>query len=432
MADRTPMRIKIKNKIRIKRQMPTPPTFLQPMKRLLALALAALPFPLTAADWPQFRGPDSTATSADASIPAKPKIDWTAPLPGRGLASPIIVGKKVFITCSSGPKQERLHVICFHFDTGAKLWERQIKATGRTMSHPKTAIAASTPCSDGKHIFALWSSNDLAAFDLDGNLLWLRGLTADYPNASNSIGMASSPIVIGETLVTVIENDSESYSLGIDVKTGRNLWKLDRPKAANWSSPVSWRADANSPAIAVLQSSKGLTGVDPASGSVLWNFTDGASTSSSSVVAAGVIYAPSNGITALTPQSSNAAPEQVWNSKQINPATISPVVLGGRIFSINGAGVITTADTKTGDIGWKLRLTGSFSGSPVGTGAHLLAVNEKGLVQVVDVAKPEGVITGTLQLPLNAATKEMILCTPALSGSSVFVRTDSALWRLGE
>ena len=424
------MRITIKNKN--KSLKPTPHIFLQPMKHLLALALAALPFPLAAADWPQFRGPDSTAVSADAKIPAKPKIDWSAPLPGRGLASPIIIGKKVFVTCSSGPAQERLHLICFNFDDGKKLWERQLKATGRTMSHPKTAIASCTPCSDGRRVFALWSSNDLAAFDLDGNLLWLRGLTVDYPNASNSIGMASSPMVIGETVVTVIENDSESYSLGIDVNTGRNLWKLDRPKAANWSSPVSWRADAQSPTIAVLQSSKGLTGVDPASGSVLWNYKDGASTSSSSVVAAGVIYAPSNGITALKPQASNAVPEHLWNSKQINPSTISPLVLAGRLFSINGAGVITTADTKTGAVGWKLRLTGPFSGSPVGAGAHLIAVNEKGLVQVVDITNPEGAVAGTLQLPLNAETKELILCTPALSGSHVFLRTDSTLWRLGK
>ncbi len=93
----------------------------------------------------------------------------------------------------------------------------------------------------------------MAAFDLDGNLLWLRGLTADYPNASNSLGMESSPIVIGETVVTMIENDSESYSLGLDASTGRNMWKLDRPKAANWTSPVPWRSDAKSQPIALLQ-----------------------------------------------------------------------------------------------------------------------------------------------------------------------------------
>src|SRR4051812_43426527 len=84
----------------------------------------------SAADWPQFRGPASSAFSPDAKVPTKPKIDWTAPLPGRGLASPIIVSDKVFVTCSSGPRQERLHVICFSAKDGSKLWERQLKATG--------------------------------------------------------------------------------------------------------------------------------------------------------------------------------------------------------------------------------------------------------------------------------------------------------------
>ena len=392
------------------------------MKRILFLALATMN--LAAADWPQFRGPESTGT-ADSEIPAKPKIDWTAALPGRGLASPIVVGDRVFVTCSSGPAQERLHVICFAAGSGEKLWERQLQATGRTMTHPKTSIAACTPCSDGKSVFAIWSSNDMAAFDLDGGLLWVRGLTADYPNASNSLGMASSPIVIGGAVVTLIENDSESYALGLDVKTGRNLWKLERPKAANWSSPVPWKG------VAVLQSSKGLLGVNPETGSTLWDYAEGASTMSSSVVAGGVIYAPSNGITALAPKSNGEAPEQLWRSKQINPSTISPVVLGEIIFSINSAGVIATADIKTGDNRWKLRLAGPFSGSPVGSGKHLVAVSEKGLLQIVDTSGAEGVVSGTLQLPLKMEPDELVLSTPALSGGKIFVRADSALWSVG-
>jgi outer membrane protein assembly factor BamB len=260
----------------------------------------------------------------------------------------------------------------------------------------------------------------------------VRGLTADYPNASNSLGMASSPIVLGETVVVPIENDSESYALGVDANTGRNLWKHERPKSANWTSPLPWRAGADAVPVALLQSSKGLLAVDPASGSRLWEYTEGASTMSSSVVAEGVIYAVSNGITALASKAREAAPAQLWRAKQINPATISPIVLGGRIFSINGAGVIATADAKTGENGWKLRLAGPFSGSPVGAGSRLLAVNEKGLVQVVDVGGAEGVLAGQLQLPLKQETKELVLCTPALSGSHVFVRSDSTLWRLGE
>jgi outer membrane protein assembly factor BamB len=396
------------------------------------LVLFALSCFSSGADWPQFRGPESTGVSPNASIPAKLKIDWSAPLPGRGLSSPIVIGSKVFVTCSSGPKQERLHVICFNHEDGSKVWERQLQATGRTMSHPKTAIAAPTPCSDGRHIFAIWSSNDLVAFDLEGNLLWLRGLTVDYANASNSLGMASSPVVIGRTVVVMIENDSESYSLGIDIATGRNSWKLERPKSANWTSPISWRADAESEPVAILQSSKGLLAVDAGSGSKLWEYTGGASTMSSSVVAGGVVFAVSNGITALAPKTSGATPEQVWNTRQVNPSTISPLVLGGQLFSINGAGIITSADSTTGEVKWKLRLTGPFSGSPVGSGEHLLAVNEVGLVQVVNITGAEGASVGQLQLPLNQANKELILCTPALSGEHVFVRSDSNLWRLGK
>lgn len=399
---------------------------------LSAVIVAGLASSASASDWLQFRGPGSGGVALDAKIPSAPKIEWTAPLPGRGLASPIIVGEKVVVTASSGPKQERLHVLCFDAATGNKVWERQLQATGRTMSHPKTSVAACTPCSDGKRIFALWSSNDVVAFDLEGNLLWTRGLTVDYPNVSNSLGMASSPIVIGDTLVTMVENDSESYTIGIAASTGKNLWKLDRPKSANWSSPVPFQGEGGVRPVALLQSSKGITAVDPATGSQMWEYPEGASTMSSSVVAGGVIYAPAGGITALVPKANNEPPEQLWRARQLNPATISPLVLDGKLFSFNGAGVIATADSKTGALGWKHRMTGPFSGSPVGAGGHLIAVSEKGLVQVVDTTGKEGVIVGQLQLPLKDETKELVLCTPALSKDKVYIRTDSALWRIGE
>jgi outer membrane protein assembly factor BamB len=402
------------------------------LPNLQLLIFVAISSACEAVDWPQFRGPDSTGVLANASIPAKLKIDWTVSLPGRGLSSPIVVGKKLFVTCSSGPKQEQLHLICFSYEDGSKLWERQLRATGRTMSHPKTSVAAPTPCSDGKRVFAIWSSNDLAAFDLEGNLLWVRGLTVDYANASNSLGMASSPIVVNDTVVVMIENDSESYSLGVDAGTGRNSWKLERPKAANWTSPISWRANAQSEPVAVLQSSKGLLAVDARSGSKLWEYTGGASTMSSSVVAGGLVFAVSNGITALGPKANNDTPAQVWNSRQINPATVSPLILGNKLFSINGAGIVTAADISTGNVKWKLRLAGPFSGSPVGAGGLLVSVNEGGLVQVVDVTGAEGVSAGQLQLPVNQASKELILCTPALSSQHVFIRSDSNLWRLGK
>jgi outer membrane protein assembly factor BamB len=344
-----------------------------------------------------------------------------------------VVDGKILLTASSGPAQDKLHVLCFDAASGSLLWQRELRATGRTMAHEKTAVAAPAPCSDGKRVFALWSCNDLVALDLDGNLLWTRGLTSDYPNVSNSLGMASSPLVVDNTLVAVVENDSESYSLGIDADTGLNLWKLERPKNANWTSPVLWKPTADANPVVLLQSSKGLLAVAPRTGSALWSYDGGASTMSSSASAEGhgLILVPSNGLTALRPAPNNAPPEQLWNARALNPATVSPLVLGSRVLSTNNAGVLSCANLSTGEAQWKLRLTGPFSSSPVGAGSTLLIVSEKGLVQTADISGSEGRLLGTLQLPLRAETKELVLGTPALSGQRVFVRTESTLWCLG-
>jgi outer membrane protein assembly factor BamB len=337
---------------------------------------------------------------------------------------------RIFLTAATGPAQDQLRMLCFERESGKLLWERQLRATGRTMTHSKTSVAANTPCTDGKRVFALWSSNDLAAFDREGNLLWIRGLTADYSNASNSLGMASSPVVVGNTLVVMIENDSESYTLGVDVQTGRNRWKLTRPKAANWSSPAVVPKTDGRGALVILPSSKVVSAVDVETGSVVWELPTGASSMSSPVVRGDIAYLPSSGITAIRLPQTGKEPETFWNARQLNPATISPLLLGNGLFSVNAAGVMMRADLKNGDVQWKLRLTGPFSASPVGAGRRAVAVNEKGLVQLVDVEAPQGAVISTVQLPLKEETKELVLSTPALSGDCVLVRSDSTLWCL--
>jgi outer membrane protein assembly factor BamB len=202
------------------------------MKTILTCAALLGSLTFASADWRQFRGPAGNGIVNDPALPTQldtKNIHWTIDLPGRGLSSPIVVGDRVYLTAASGPKQDRLHVICFSAKDGKKLWERQFRATGRTMTHEKTCVAAPTPVSDGERIFAIFSSNDVLCLDLDGNLLWLRGLTRDYPNASNSLGMSSSLTVADGVLITMVENDSESFTAGLDAKTGVNRWKLDRP-----------------------------------------------------------------------------------------------------------------------------------------------------------------------------------------------------------
>ena len=204
----------------------------------------------------------------------------------------------------------------------------------------KTCVAAPTPASDGKYIYALYSSNDLLCLDLDGNLKWLRGLMQDYPNASNSLGLASSPIIVDNTLIVQIENDSDSFVAGIDLKNGSNLWKFPRTKKANWTTPIR----INEEDIAI-QGSEGLTCVNAKTGKIQWAYGEGASTIPSSVTSKddSIVYVPSNGITALKPREDNNTPEIIWQEAQLRPGTSSPIIINDNIYIINRAGVLNAA-----------------------------------------------------------------------------------------
>jgi outer membrane protein assembly factor BamB len=404
------------------------------VRRLLPLLVAVVSATcLTGADWLQFRGNDVSGVSALSEIPATwsdtENIAWKVDLPGRGLSGAIVIGDQVVVTASSGFRQDRLHILSFDRASGKKIWERQFWATGRTMTHPKMCVATPTPASDGERIFAFYSSNDVVCLDLDGNLQWLRGLTHDFPNASNSLGMASSPIVIGDTLIVQVENDAESFATGLDTSNGKARWKKVRPKKANWSSPTLWQNGDAEP-VALLQSSAGIEAVAPSSGETLWTFGDGASTIPSSVVVADSLLVPSNGLTALRLaeklDADAKSPEVLWNDNRLGPGTSSPIVVNGIVFVVNRAGVLQAADVSTGSILWKVRLKGPFSATPVAAGKHLIFFNEEGGAQVVDISGAEGQIVG------ENSVGETILSTPAIADNEMFVRSDGHLWKIAK
>ncbi len=394
---------------------------------LYTLSLWLLAASLTRADWRQFRGNDVNGVSPDARPPAAlgpETLAWQASLPGRGLSSPVVVGKRVFITASSGPTQDRLHVLSFDAADGTLLWERQFWATGRTVTHDKTCVAAPTPCSDGERLFAFYSSNDVVCLDLEGNLLWCRGLTWDHPNASNSLGMSSSPVVVGRTLIAMVENDDDSFTVGLNAETGETRWKLSRPRKANWTSPVILRGDVPERDRVLVQGATGAVVVDPLTGETDWTYADGAATIPSSVVDGEVAFLSSHGITAVRRGRSNPqVPDILWQEGALAPGTGSPAAYQGRLYLTNSAGALTCASQADGKRLWQKRLTGPFSGSPVIADGRLYIVSEKGLIQVVQLREDDAEILSTYDLG------ETVLCTPALDGNALYVRSDQHLWK---
>ncbi len=401
-----------------------------PFRALLTVAVSCLPAMLPAGDWPQFRGPGSNSVTSDAQPPINwgddENIAWKVDLPGRGPSSPIVVGNRVFVTCSSGVNQDRLHVLCFDAATGNQQWERQFWATGRTLSHPSSANAAPTPASDGESIFAFYSSNDLICLDLDGNLKWLRGLSYDFPKAGNDVGMSSSPLVIGNTVVAQVECQGDSFVTGVNKQTGEPLWRVERPREASWASPVAAHGEKPGDELVLVQSTTKLTAHDPATGREVWTYEGACDAISSALVADGVVYVPSKGTTAIRPNSTGT-PEVLWNESRLQPGAASMLLSNGRLHMVNRAGVLTSAEAADGAIVGRVRLEGAFWGTPALAGNRLYAINQDGAGQVVELradGQAEVIGKGKLEGPIQAS--------PAISAGALYVRSDKHLWKIAE
>ncbi len=387
-----------------------------------AAVLLLLSVPVSAGDWPQFRGPGGTAVSDETGLPVKwsatENVRWKAELPGRGVSSPVIAAGRVYITSSSGYRQGRLHVLCFDESTGKKLWERQLASTGSTMCHPKTSMAGPTPVTDGRHVYALFATGDLAAFDRDGDLLWYRALARDYPEITNQVGMAASPVLAGETLLLPLENAGDSFALGVDVKTGRNRWKVPRTRDINWVTPLVTQIDGKTAAL--FQTSHEITAYDVNTGAVLWSYAgEGLGSIPSPAMMDDLIIVPGNPSVALRP-SAGGKPEVVWRSRKLSAAYASPVAYKGRIYAMTGIGV-NCLDAATGEVVWQERLGQGFSASPVIADGKLYVAKEGGDTSVV-------LLSDTPKILSNNALNEPLLATPAIAGGAIYLRTDKHLY----
>ncbi|MCA9142471.1 MAG: PQQ-binding-like beta-propeller repeat protein [Planctomycetaceae bacterium] len=390
------------------------------------LAVLSVAF-LCGADWLQFRGVNGASLSPDAAPPDSwsetNNVAWKANLPGRGASGPIVVDGRTYVTCSSGVKQDRLHVVCFDNRTGEEVWQREFWATGRTLTHPFSAVAAPTPASDGKRIFAFYSSNDLVCLDLDGNLLWYRGLAFDYPKAGNDIGMASSPVVVGETVVVQIENQGDSFAAGIDVATGETRWRVDRDRRANWVSPIAMPGKREGSRVVLLQSGSGLTAHDSMTGEELWRYDVPCSTTPSVAVSEDHIFIPANGLTVLKLAPDATVPSLAWDSSQLSPSPASPIVVGDRVYTMNSSGVLSCGDVATGDRLWQLRVGGKYWSTPVVAGDRMYCINSDGAAKVVQLGEKGEVVSS------NEFSDE-IKGSPAISGGALYVRSDRFLWKI--
>ena len=395
---------------------------------ILTLTLLVSYSTCQAVEWADVRGPSGNPVH-DGTLPLDwdskdgKNVSWKASLPGRGVSSPIAVSDLVVVTASAGAKQQKLFVVAFDQLSGKQRWRRSFWATGRTYTHPTSSNAAPTPVSDGEYIYAFYSSNDLVCLDLQGNLMWYRGLAHDYPKAGNDIGMASSPAIAGDVVVVQIENQGDSFASGIDRLSGEELWRLPRDPRANWSSPVAYR-EMDGTYTVLLQSPSGLNAVDAKTGNQRWTKQLACGNITSPLKIGDAIYFGSGGTTKLKLNDKGTTPEVVWSENRLSANAASPIVDGDALYILSGS-IIKSANNKTGELNWQVRLKGRFWATPILSNGHLYFFNQDGMVQIVKVGERGEVVA-------EFEVGEAVLGTPAAVGNALYFRSDNHLWKISQ
>jgi outer membrane protein assembly factor BamB len=397
-------------------------------RALVVAVVLLLPAVCSAADWPQFRGPGGVAVSDDTGFAVKWSADegvrWKADLPGRGVSSPVVAGGRVYVTACSSFKENKLHVLAFDPGDGKKLWERTIWSTGSTQCNPKTCMAAPTPVTDGKAVYALFATGDLVVFDADGNLLWYRSLVSDYPTITNQVGMASSPVLHKDVLIVPMDNEGDSFVAGIDKNTGKNIWKVARRRDINFLTPLL--LDNGGRMEIVFPSPKELVSYDVETGRKRWSYDNGdvASSIPSPFAGKSTLFIPGKQLVCLKPSADGTTPAELWKTGEMQTGHMTPLYYRDHIYGVNGAGVLLCVDAVKGESVWKHRLKGPFSASPVAAEGKIYLVNEEGTTFVVEPgAEPKTLATNKLKGPM--------LATPALADGAIFLRAEGTLYCIG-
>ena len=385
-----------------------------------------------AQDWPRFRGPDGGGVSDDSNIPAKWDGDafrWKVALPAVGHSSPVAWGGQVFVTCAD-EGSGLTTVLCLSAEDGKTLWRRDYPSDAYK-HHGENSYASSSPAADAERVYVcLMQPRELKVVALrhDGTDAWATSLG---PFVTQH-GGGHSPVVVDGLVVVANEQDGPGSCLvALDAAGGEVKWKVPRRSYRfSASTPCVFRpAGAGGPAQLVFTSwAHGMTGVNPADGSVLWEAAGAfeARTVGSPVAAneAGLVLAScgeGGGGRYLAAVRPPAAPgggaEVAYKITRNAPYVPTPLVKGDLLFYVSDGGTATCARAATGETVWQERIPGGgYFASPVCAGDKIFCVSKRGDVVVLAAADK-------FQLLAHNQLGEKSCATPAVSSGRMFVRT---------
>jgi len=432
------------------------------------LIFSAATFTAIAQDnWPQFRGAQSLGVATNPNLPATwsatQNVAWKTAVPGFGWSSPVVWGDQIFVTSVirdgevEPPKKglyfggERLTpatntqhwmVYAFNWATGKKLWERQVhEGLPSTSIHLKNTYASETPVTDGERVYAYFGNVGLYGLDLTGKELWSQKFGQFKTRAG--WGTAASPVLHGDRIFIVNDNEEKSFVVALNKKTGEQHWRVERDEQSNWATPFVWENEKRTELI--VPGRKRVRSYD-LNGKVLWELGGMSSIVIPTPFAkAGLLYVCSGyvgdtknrPVFAIRPgaagdislKDGETSNEFIaWCERTAAPYNPSPLVYGDNFYVLFDFGFLSCRDAKSGnEIFEKQRInldgTSGFTASPWAYDNKIFCLSEDGDTFVFQ-AGPEYKLIGKNNLG------EMCMATPAIARDSLILRTAGNLYRI--
>lgn len=409
-------------------------------------------------NWHQWRGPDASGVAIDAEPPVEwseeTGIQWKVDIEGLGNSTPIIWGDRVFVLTaidtgrvqpgltppSEQPKRKfgitypntfyQYVVLCLDRRTGDELWRRvAAERVPEEGHHGDNSFATASPTTDGERLYVCFGSAGLYCYDLDGNLLW--DWNPGSVKTRLSFGEGSSPVVYGDRLIFVRDQEEQSFIVALNAKTGKDVWRRDRDEPSGWSTPLVIERAGRTQVI--TNGKVRVRSYDLDDGELIWECGGQVSNVTPSPVADdNTVFCMSgyrgSALYALPLDQSGDLTDSAaitWKKTRGTPYVPSPLLYGGRLyFNRSNSSAMTCLDAATGEEALEpVRLPGirGLYASPVAAAGRVYFVGRRGTTLVLEHGTEFNVLA-------QNSLDDHFDASPAIVGDQLFLRGKSTLY----
>jgi len=429
-----------------------------PMRLFLSATFAAMLANGSAGaelNWPQLRGPRGDGTSRATEVPWQwsetNNLVWKVSLPGRGRSSPVVWGDRIWLTLAveQGVVRKRiegddmqtaelvsLEAVCVDRAHGKILWRTPLFPVDHPAPvHWFNSWATPTPVVEAGRLYCDFGTFGTACLNAKtGKILWKTRLPADH-----QVGPGSSPVLYQNLLVLVRDGRDAQYLAALDKKTGQEVWRTPRPpittsspdRKKSFSTPLLVRAGGRTQLIS--PGAHWVVSYEPASGREIWRARhgDGFSIGSCPVYGEGLVFFSTG---CMKPQlwavrvdgvGDVTATHAAWKTTRQVPIMSSPVLSGDLLYWTSDDGIANCVTARNGEVGWQERMNEPHLASPLLAGGRVYFFGKEGKTTVVKAGQPfERLAENQLDGP--------VVATPAIVDRTIYLRTDTHLYRIGK